>query len=301
MKQIVSILFLTCICIMMQAQKAQPKVSDNWKKYQKTIAPYQQNVQKLQAEFSNWYREYQQRVKDQEPSASTRADTLKAQEYSKKLEDEGNILKYYAKDYIHKNPNDTLSGTLLQFVYNSYNMPPTLLADAKKVISEAGSALKGTKGFKWLEKYIAGKSRFSVGARYTDFELPDIDGKLHKLSEYVGNGRYVYVEFWASWCAPCRAEIPNVKAAYERLHGKGLQVVSVSLDKNESAWRKAVGDEKMPWGQFSDLKGFSSPVAMEYGITTIPAAFLIGPDGRILALNLRGYDLVEKIAKIMDM
>lgn len=299
MKKIISVLFLACICITVHAQKTQPKVSENWKKYQETIAPYQQSAQKIQTEFSSWYREYQQRVKEQGPSASTKADTLKAQEYSKKLEAESKILKDYAKDYIHKNLNDTLSGTLLQFVYNSYNMPSELLADAQKVVSDAGPALRGTKGFKWFESYIAGKTRFSLGVKYTDFELPDMDGKLHKLSDYVGHGNYVYVDFWASWCAPCRAEIPNVKAAYEKFGGKGLQVVSVSLDKTKAAWQRAVSAENMPWTQLSDLQGFASPVAKDYGITAIPATLLIDPDGKIVALNLRGSDIIKKLTELI--
>jgi thiol-disulfide isomerase/thioredoxin len=114
----------------------------------------------------------------------------------------------------------------------------------------------------------------------------------------VGKSKYVLVDFWASWCGPCRAEMPYVVEAYQKYHDKGLEVIGVSFDNDKDAWVAAIGSLKMPWPQMSDLKGWESAAAGAYNIQSIPANVLIDEQGKIVAKNLRGEDLLDKMARL---
>ena len=141
------------------------------------------------------------------------------------------------------------------------------------------------------------KSAF-IGQQFTDLEMADPDGKMHKISELVGEGKWVLVDFWASWCGPCRAEMPNVLEAYNKYHAKGFEVIGISFDEKKEAWVKAVAQIKMPWMQLSDLKGFQCAAAPVYKIDAIPDNILIDPQGKIIDRALRGKALHSRLQKI---
>lgn len=144
---------------------------------------------------------------------------------------------------------------------------------------------------------MAEKQAF-IGKQFTDIEMADIAGNPHKLSEYVGNGHWLLVDIWASWCGPCRADMPNMTAAYENYHDKGLNVIGLSLDSQRESWVGAITDLNLPWMHLSDLKGWESIVCNVYKTSSIPDNLLIDPQGKIVARGLRGEALHNKLAEL---
>lgn len=152
---------------------------------------------------------------------------------------------------------------------------------------------------KEIHEAIAINEKLKPGAELIDFELPDEVGTSHHLSEYIGHGNYVLLDFWASWCGPCRQETPHVVAAYERFHELGFEIVGISFDNNREAWLRAVTDLGMKWPQLSDLQGWKSLAAKMYNVHAIPFTLLFGPDGKVIASNLRGNQLTEKLEELL--
>ena len=137
------------------------------------------------------------------------------------------------------------------------------------------------------------------GEKYIDIELPTPYGGIIRVSDYVAKNKYTLIDFWASWCGPCRAEMPTVVKAYTDYHAKGLEVVGVSLDNNKDAWIKAIDQLNMPWPQMSDLQGWDCAGAQLYNVRSIPANVLVDQQGNIVAKNLRGEDLLQKMAELL--
>lgn len=151
---------------------------------------------------------------------------------------------------------------------------------------------------KMSELVVKAKATF-VGKKFVDFEMLTPEGKPIKLSDYAGKGKYVIVDFWASWCGPCRKEMPNLVKAYEQYKDKGLEIVGVSLDKDAKSWTGALKQLKMTWVQMSDLKYWDCVGAKLYAVRGIPHLVLLDKDGTILARGLHGEQLQEKLAELM--
>lgn len=134
-----------------------------------------------------------------------------------------------------------------------------------------------------------------VGQAFPAFSGTTVDGKEISLATY--KGKVVLVDFWATWCGPCVGELPNVKAAYDKYHAKGFEVLAVSLDGNKAELTEFIAAEKLPWPQIFDGKGWKNAVAKQFNIRSIPAAFLIDREGRLVAKSVRGPALEEALAK----
>jgi peroxiredoxin len=154
-----------------------------------------------------------------------------------------------------------------------------------------------TNAGKRIAKKLEVLKRSAVGQPFIDFIQADTSGHPIKLSNY--KGKYVLLDFWASWCHPCRAENPNILSVYNLYKNKNFTVLAVSLDEDLNKWKKAIEEDKMPWQQVSDLKGFENSVAKTYGIGAIPCNFLIDPNGIIIAKDLRDVALKNKLAEVL--
>lgn len=140
------------------------------------------------------------------------------------------------------------------------------------------------------------QAKTAEGAKFVDFTVTDGNGKEQKLSDYVGKGNYVLADFWASWCGPCRAEIPNIRKIYDKYNGKGLTVLGIAIwDKPEDT-QKAIEELQIPWAQITNAGSVPSEL---YGIQGIPHIILFGPDGTIVARDLRGDDMIAKVDEVM--
>ena len=168
--------------------------------------------------------------------------------------------------------------------------------DAKTLLAEVGDANSRVRGLKEHFAKIA-ESYDVVGSDPKSIGLADTDGKVIDLAEY--KGKVVLVDFWATWCGPCIGELPNVLAAYEKHHAKGFEIVGISLDQDRGKLDAFLKARNMTWRQHFDGKGWQNEVAKAWSVQSIPATYLIGPDGKIAATDLRGKQLEQKVAALL--
>ena len=159
--------------------------------------------------------------------------------------------------------------------------------------------VKGTKHGKKVKTKLDELKSVEVGQKAPDFSAPNPEGKMVSLKESLG--KVTVIDFWASWCAPCRVENPNVVALYNEFHAKGLNIIGVSLDRagEDAKWKEAIAKDKLTWTQVSNLKFWEDPIATKYNVKSIPATFLLDAQGKIVAKDLHGAELKAKVAELL--
>lgn len=208
---------------------------------------------------------------------------------------------------------DVTKENLLVYVRNfikQNNASPVALYVAKKNIGSFNAKqidetlatlspqLRSTAGGKNLVEKATAIKKTAVGSKFVDFAFQDKDGNPVKLSDHAGKGKYTLLEFWASWCGPCRADIPHLKEAYELYYPAGFEVISISMDDDKAKWLKAVADEQMTWLQVSDLKAFTGDFSKIYNFNGIPTCVLLNPNGEIVTRNMRGLWMDKKLIEL---
>ena len=150
-----------------------------------------------------------------------------------------------------------------------------------------------------IKEYVDTAIKTAPGQKYIDFSMNTPEGKTVKLSDFVSKNKYTLIDFWASWCGPCRQEMPNVVEAYKKFNKKGFGIVGVSLDNDLDKWKQAIKDLNITWAQMSDLKGWQCEGAQLYGVRSIPTTVLVDQEGNIIERNLRGEDIEKKLSELL--
>lgn len=245
---------------------------------------YINEMQKLSKEVM----QIQQRYQTAMASGNT-ADADKAKiDYQAMMDNN----KVYTKNFISEHSNSVVAAYIARYQIAEQASD----AELDSLVNKFPAEIAESEYVKELKKIIEEHQKTAIGAVAPDFTMNDQDGKPVELSSL--RGKVVLVDFWASWCAPCRQENPNVVKVYNEFHPKGFEILGVSLDRSKDDWLKAIQADKLTWMHVSDLQYWQNAAARLYGVNSIPMNFLLDKDGKIIAKGLRGADLDAKLKEI---
>ncbi|MBS1946712.1 MAG: AhpC/TSA family protein [Bacteroidetes bacterium] len=268
--------------------------SDATKGLQRLIKDFGQNNYQVGQDFAN----IDSLKKASAPDSLVIAATTKKNNDVEKLND-------YLRLFLKNSQNGTVSGLAVSWASRSFSQEEfesALNTAVKKfpgndVLSDIKKNYDLQKAMAQQQSQQQSASASWVGQQAPELDLPDANGKIMPLSSF--RGKYVLVDFWASWCGPCRAENPNVVKAYNKFKNKNFAILGVSLDKDKDAWQQAIKDDGLAWNQVSDLKYWSSKAVEVYKFEGIPFNVLIDPEGKIIGQELRGAALEKKLQEVL--
>lgn len=231
-------------------------------------------------------------------------DSAKTKLIKEDLDKLTNEMMSYPFEFINKNNDNFFSLVLIESLLGGNNTDLDKLSNAfNNLESDIKQSIYGMRVNTRIITKKQEKERLAnleIGKAAPEFSAPDPDGKMLALKDM--RGKVTIIDFWASWCGPCRRENPNVVKVYEKYHDKGLEIIGVSLDKQgqKDRWLSAIEKDKLTWHHVSNLAYFNDPVAKQYAINSIPATYILDEEGTIIAKNLRGPALENKIAELLD-
>lgn len=194
--------------------------------------------------------------------------------------------------YIESNPDSIKSGDILAVMCTTFGKKKTL-----ELFNNLTQRVKDSEDGKMISKYLSINKDPKIGDHFIDFEMQTPTGETKKLSEL--KGKIILLEFWASWCGSCLGETPNIKKVYDQFHKDGFEIFAVSFDMDKDSWTKYIEKGNLNWNHVSELKHIGNTAGLIYGIYAIPDNFLINEDGIIIARNLRGDNLEQKVKELM--
>ena len=226
--------------------------------------------------------------------AQTSKDTVTINKLLKEYQKFQNEMNDYSKKFIKDNPDAYLSALLLEnFLMRQYLTPE----EVKTYFNGLSKEIQETKSGKKIKTALDATTAIVVGKPAPNFSAPSPEGKTISLKESLG--KVTIIDFWASWCGPCRAENPNVVALYNEFHPQGLNIIGVSLDKDATKWKDAIAKDGLNWPHVSNLKFWDEPIAKQYNVQSIPATFILDAKGNIVAKDLRGDALRAKVKELL--
>jgi peroxiredoxin len=266
------------LATMAEAEVVGSKTNDEYRELTITVLP-------LSKQYSEIIKEYQE--------ASKGGNKALADEKMKQVNDLAGQMKKMQKIFISDHPASFVTPTVLRGL--SFEMSGTELESFIKALDPA---VAKTPIITDLKARVEVMKSVEIGKKAPDFTLNDPNGKAISLSSLTGKN-VLLVDFWAGWCGPCRAENPNVVKVYNEFRDKGFDILGVSLDRTAEEWNKAIAADKLTWTHVSDLQYWNSAAAKLYGVNSIPASFLLDRNGVIIARNLRGDDLYNKVKEMV--
>lgn len=287
MKQLILLLF----CFL------PPVVSAQIKNFTTEEIQKDKNYIALTAEIKPFEDKLQALLKEsQQATPAQKNDPAYRAGIEKRYSEVANELTIILKSFIAKHPDSYISLLALNELISSGTEATALYSLYQKLSESVQKTDLGNE----LGIRILSSTRTAIGAVAPDFTQKDPSGKPVKLSDFLG--KYVLIDFWASWCGPCRSENPNVVKAYKQFKNKNFEILGVSLDNPnaKSAWLKAIETDKLTWPQVSDLQGWKNSAARLYGVQSIPQNFLLDPKGVIVAKNLRGEQLIATLNTVLN-
>ncbi len=251
---------------------------------QEVFNQYGEGIGDLVKQQRQIYQEYQM--------AASQKDEAKMKQAEEKYMKVDSLKNIYNDNFIKENPNN-VAAAFVAFT-NSYTYD---LEKLNEIVNSFDTAIHKSVYYQKINERLNKLKNTQVGKVAPNFTMKDVDGKAVSLKDF--RGKYLLLDFWASWCGPCRKENPTVVKAYKKFHKKNFTVLGVSLDDNKDNWLKAIEKDNLTWTHLSDLKGWRNEASQLYGVMSIPQNFLLDKNGVIIAKDLRGEDLLDKLKEVL--
>lgn len=264
---------------------------------------FMDDMTKTQKTLIDFQKKNNQKMQQAQQAQDTAVVNSLMKQYMEIQKEVGEKSKKKFLTYAETHPKSYITLVLIQ---NLSNDPSSDLKKLESLFNSLDESLKNTAPGKELKTRFGQAKLPSVGATApsvgspkwrADFSGPNPEGKVVSLKQSLG--KVTIVDFWASWCGPCRQENPNVVAIYKELHSKGLNIIGVSLDKDASKWKEAIAKDGLTWTHVSNLKFWDEPIAKQYNVESIPATFILDASGKVVAQDLRGPELKAKIVELL--
>ena len=258
----------------------------NGSKSQAELDSFNERISLITEQLDTLYNQYREAAKND--------DGVRLEELSELIDTKDDERLVRTIDYAYLNNKSIVSAYLI--MTNNYYLE---LAELDTITSNFDNSIKQTKYVELLLDRIRNLYKVSIGSSFTDFTLNDTTGNPIALSSLIGEN-YLLIDFWASWCGPCRRENPNIVAVYNDYNSKGFDIIGVSLDTDKNNWIKAIEKDSLTWSHVSDLQGWNSAAGKLYAVNAIPHSVILNENGTIVAKNLRGEELRDKIAELLN-